>query len=135
MLRWLKTIRILNITNKQRKIYERQKKKIKKIENFLLYIIFKLSLTRTKNLGEGRGMGAVKDSNGDDNENDSNKLTFTAVLSVSDKSQFACTVVRALSVVTNGIYMTTMQAFLTFVDIYGYPYVNLMLFLHVICSA
>ena len=100
-----------------------------------MYIIFKLSLTRTKNLGEGRGMGAVKDSNGDDNENDSNKLTFTAVLSVSDKSQFACTVVRALRVVTNGIYMTTMQAFLTFVDIYGYPYVNLMLFLHVICSA
>ena len=80
-------------------------------------------------------MGAVKDSNGDDNENDSNKLTFTAVLSVSDKSQFACTVVRALSVITNGIYMTTMLAFLTFVDIYGYPYVNLMLFLHVICSA
>ena len=52
---------------------------VRKIENFLLYIIFKLSLTRTKNLGEGRGMGAVKDSNGDDNENDSNKLTFTAV--------------------------------------------------------
>ena len=100
-----------------------------------MYIIFKLSLTRTKNLGEGRGMGAVKDSNGDDNENDNNKLTFTAVLSVSDKSQIACTVVRALSVITNGIYMTTMQAFLTFVDIYGYPYVNLMLFLHVICSA
>ena len=80
-------------------------------------------------------MGAVKDSNGDDNENDNKKLTFTAVLSVSDKSQFACTVVRALNVITNGIYMTTVQAFLTFVDIYGYPYVNLMLFLHVICSA
>ena len=42
-----------------------------------------------------------------------------AVLSVSDKSRFACTVIRALSVVTNGIHMTTMPAFLTFVDIYG----------------
>ena len=69
------------------------------------------------------GMGAVKDSNGDDNDNenddDNNNFTFAAVSSVSNKSRFACTVVWALSVVTNGIYMTTMQAFLTFVDIYG----------------
>ena len=47
----------------------------------------------------------------------------------------ACTVVGALSVVTDGIGMTTMQAFLTFVNIYGYAYVNLMSFLHLICSA
>ena len=45
--------------------------------------------------------------------------TFATVSSVSNKSRFACTVVRALSVITNGIYMTTVQAFLTFVDIYG----------------
>ena len=68
-------------------------------------------------------MGAVKDSNGDDNDNenddDNNNFTFAAVSSVSNKCRYACTVVGTLSVVTNGIYMTTMQAFLTLVDIYG----------------
>ena len=59
-----------------------------------------------------------------DNENDNYNFTFAAVSSVSSKSRFACTVVGALIVVTNGIYMTTMQAFLTFVDIYGIAYVN-----------
>ena len=74
-----------------------------------------------KTSNEGEEKEAVKDSNGDDNENDNdnNNLTFAAVSSVSNKSRFACTVVGTLSVVTNGIYMTTMQAFLTFVDIYG----------------
>ena len=48
-----------------------------------------------------------------------NNRTFAAVSSVANKSRFACTVVGAISVATNGIYMTTMQAFLTFVDIYG----------------
>ena len=74
-----------------------------------------------KTSNEGEEKEAVKDSNGDDNENDNdnNNLTFAAVSSVSNKSRFACTVVGTLSVVTNGIYMTTMQAFLTLVDIYG----------------
>ena len=74
-----------------------------------------------KTSNEGEEKEAVKDSNGDDNENDNDKnnLTFAAVSSVSNKSRFACTVVGTLSVVTNGIYMTTMQAFLTLVDIYG----------------
>ena len=48
-----------------------------------------------------------------------NNRAFAAVSSVANKSRFACTVVRAISVATNGIYMTTMLAFLTFVDIYG----------------
>ena len=39
-------------------------------EQFLLYIIIKLSVTRTKHWAKARGKGAVKDSNGDDNEND-----------------------------------------------------------------
>ena len=69
--------------------------------------------------GKGDRKGFYSDGNDDDNENDNNNLTSAAVLSVSDKSRFACTVIRALSVVTNGIYMTTMPAFLTFVDIYG----------------
>ena len=74
-----------------------------------------------KTSNEGEEKEAVKDSNGDDNENgnDNNNLTFAAVSSISNKSRFACTVVGTLSVVTNGIYMTTMQAFLTLVDIYG----------------
>ena len=74
-----------------------------------------------KTSNEGEEKEAVKDSNGDDNENDNdnNNLTFAAVSSVSNKSRFACTVVGTLSIVTNGIYMTTMQAFLTLVDIYG----------------
>ena len=74
-----------------------------------------------KTSNEGEEKEAVKDSNGDDNENDNdnNNLTFAAVSSVSNKCRFACTVVGTLSVVTNGIYMTTMQAFLTLVDIYG----------------
>ena len=74
-------------------------------------------------MGKGEAKGAVKDSNGDDfyNEksNDNNNLTFAVVSFVSNESRFACTIVRALGVVTNGIYMTTMPAFLTFVDIYG----------------
>ena len=74
-----------------------------------------------KTSGEGEAKGVVKDSNGDDNdnENDNKNLTFAAVLSVSNKSRFTCTVVGSPSVATNGIYMTTMLAFLTFVDIYG----------------
>ena len=51
--------------------------------------------------------------------NDNNNFTFAVVSFVSNKSRFACTVVGALSVVTDGIGMTTMQAFLTFVNIYG----------------
>ena len=68
-----------------------------------------------------KAIKAIKDSNGDDdnNDNDVNNRTFAAVSSVSNKSRFACTVVGALSVVTDGIGMTTMQAFLTFVNIYG----------------
>ena len=69
--------------------------------------------------GKGDRKGFYSDDNDNDNENDNNNLTSAAVLSVSDKSRFACTVIRALSVVTNGIHMTTIQAFLTFVDIYG----------------
>ena len=80
-----------------------------------------LSVTQKKTSGEGEAKGVVKDSNGDDNdnENDNKSLTFAAVLSVSNKSRFACTVVGSPSVATNGIDMATMQAFLTFVDIYG----------------
>ena len=74
-------------------------------------------------MGKGEAKGAVKDSNGDDfyNEksNDNNNFTFAVVSFVSNESRFACTTVGAHTVVTNSIYMTTMQAFLTFVDIYG----------------
>ena len=68
-----------------------------------------------------KAIKAIKDSNGDDdnNDNDVNNRTFAAVSSVSNKSRFACTVVGSPSVATNGIDMATMQAFLTFVDIYG----------------
>ena len=67
--------------------------------------------------------------------NDNNNFTFAVVSFVSNESRFACTTVGARTVVTNSIYMTTMQAFLTFVDIYGLAYVSLMKFLHRICSA
>ena len=51
--------------------------------------------------------------------NDNNNFTFAVVSFVSNEFRFACTTVGARTVVTNSIYMTTMQAFLTFVDIYG----------------
>ena len=51
--------------------------------------------------------------------NDNNNFTFAVVSFVSNESRFARTIVGARIVVTNSIYMTTMQAFLTFVDIYG----------------
>ena len=51
--------------------------------------------------------------------NDNNNFTFAVVSFVSKESRIACTIVGARTVVTNSIYMTTMQAFLTFVDIYG----------------
>ena len=79
------------------------------------------NIKRRRGKGDRKGFYSDDndDDNDDDNENDNNNLTSAAVLSVSDKSRFACTVIRALSVVTNGIHMTTIQAFLTFVDIYG----------------
>ena len=45
----------------------------RRCEQFLLYIIIKLSVIRTKHWAKARGKGAVKDSNGDDNENDKDK--------------------------------------------------------------
>ena len=42
----------------------------RRCEQFILHIIIKLSVTRTKHWAKARGKGAVKDSNGDDNEND-----------------------------------------------------------------